>query len=264
MAARLTVRSLPLGIVAAVVGWSGCSPTRLPPVASFPAQTSIQCYTPGPDDYAVVIIPHDTTFVDSAWLRPMLEGIGRNWPVEVPLPRRSVDVGATILRDGAARGFEVKKRSGSSEFDLRAVTAVTAALTNDPRPLPERFLSDSLPITVRFGAKDMTGAFVQTWLSVALPPRPRRSNPEPDFPVERTIGQQVLVAFTVDSMGGVDPSTIEVISSTDDDYTRAVLAVLPRWRFTPSMVRGCRVARPIRWEFGRPVREDRSSGEATR
>jgi TonB family protein len=64
----------------------------------------------------------------------------------------------------------------------------------------------------------------------------------------------VLVAFTVDSMGAVDTSTIDVVSSTDDDYTRAVLAILPRWRFTPSMVRGCRVARAIRWEFGRPTR----------
>ncbi len=254
MAAWMTDRRVTLGAAAALVAWTGCTTTRLPPVASFPAQTAIQCYTPGPDDYAVVIIPRDTAFLDSAWLRPMLEGIGRNWPVEVPLPRRTVDVGAMLFRDGAARGFEVLRRSGSSEFDQRALLAVTIALTSDPRVLPDRFPSDSLPITVRFGAKDMTGAFVQTWLSIALPPKPRRGNPEPDFPVERTIGQQVLVAFTVDSMGAVDTSTIEVVSSTDDDYTRAVLAILPRWRFTPSMVRGCRVARAIRWEFGRPTR----------
>lgn len=254
MASRLRGRAGTLGVAALLVGWGGCRAGRTPPMASFPAQTAVQCFTPGADDYAVVIVPGDTTFADSAWLRPTLEAIGRNWPVEVPLPRRTVDVGATILRDGAATNVRVARRSGSDEFDERAVDAVSAALLADPRPLPDGFAGDSLPIVVRFGARDMAGAFVQTWLSVALPPRPRRGNPEPDFPTERTIGQQVLVAFTVDSLGAVDSSTIEVLSSTDEDYTRAVLAVLPRWRFTPSTVRGCRVARAIRWEFGRPSR----------
>ena len=251
MAAGMTAPRLALGAGVAAVAVA-CATTSTPPMASFPAQTSFQCYTPSPDDYAIVIVPRDTTFRDSAWLRPMLEGIGRNWPVELPLPRRQVDVGATILRDGGTTELAVARRSGSGEFDVRALTAVATALANDPRALPDGFHRDSLPLLVRFGAKDMTGAYVQTWLSVAMPPKPRRT-PDPDFPVERTRGQQVLVAFTVDSTGGVDTSSIELISASDDDYARAVMAVLPRWRFAPSTVRGCRVARRIRWEFGRPL-----------
>lgn len=250
MAAGLKALQLSSGAAVVAVALA-CATTSTPPMASFPAQASVHCYTPSPDDYAIVIVPRDTTFVDSAWLRPMLEAVGRNWPVELPLPRRRVDVGATILRDGGTTALGVARGSGSDEFDLRALTAVATALANDPRPLPDRYQRDSLPLLVRFGAKDFTGAYVQTWLSVAMPPKPRRT-PDPDFPIERTRGEQVLVAFTVDSTGGVDTSSIELISASDDDYARAVLAVLPRWRFSPSTVRGCRVARRIRWEFGRP------------
>jgi hypothetical protein len=60
----------------------------------------------------------------------------------------------------------------------------------------------------------------------------------------------VIAAFTVDSLGNVDASSIEIVASTDDDFANAVVNVLPYWRFTPSTVRGCRVARSIRWEFG--------------
>ena len=251
MAAGVIAGRIVSGIGIAAVALA-CPTTRTPPMSSFPAQAAVDCYTPGPDDYAIVIVPRDTAFVDSAWLRPTLEGIGRNWPVELPLPRRSVDVAATLLRDGGTTALRVAHGSGSREFDLRALTAVSTALADEPRALPGGFRADSLPLLVRFGVKDMTGAFVQTWLSVAQPPKPRRT-PEPEFPVERTRGQQVLVAFTVDSLGRVDTSTIEVISATDDEYARAVRDVLPRWRFAPSTVRGCRVARRIRWEFGRPL-----------
>jgi TonB family protein len=251
MAAGMIAPRLALGAGVAAIAVA-CATSSTPPMASIPARTSFHCYTPSPDDYAIVIVPRDTTFRDSAWLRPMLEGIGQNWPVELPLPRRQVDVRATILRDGGTTELAVDRRSGSGEFDVRALTAVAAALANEPRPLPDDFLHDSLPLLVRFGVKDMTGAYVQTWLSVAMPPKPRRT-PDPDFPVERTRGQQVLVAFTVDSTGGVDTSSIEVISASDGEYARAVMAILPRWRFAPSTVRGCRVARRIRWEFGRPL-----------
>ena len=229
---------------------AACHPKQSAPMSSFPAHASLDCFVPGIDDYAVTIVVPDTTFRDSAWLRPVLDEVGHNWPVTLPLPKRALDVGFTYHRDGSFSRPRVTHTSGAVLFDDRALRAVAAALTDTTRRLPARFQGDSLPLVVRFGSTNFAGAVVQTWYSVARPPKPRRGNPEPNYPREKMRGQQVIAAFTVDSLGAVDPSTIEIVSSSDDDFANAVVDVLPKWRFSPSTIRGCRVARSIRWEFG--------------
>lgn len=234
-----------LGICALV----GClQRTALQP--SIPARVSVECFKPGPDDYSVTIVVRDTTFRDTSWLRPLLDGVGSSWKVELPLPRRSVDVAATIARDGTAHDVRLVRRSGFRDFDERARAAVDTALSDTERPLPARYTPDSLRLLVRFGPPDTDYALVQTWLSIVKPPKPKRGNPEPDYPADRRVGQRVTAIVLVDSLGVVDPDSIEIALSTDDDYARAVLEVLPRWRFTPSMIRGCRVARLLRLDFG--------------
>jgi len=254
--ARLTVTAVPAPLVTvfaaalAAALASGCHPHQSPPMASFPAHASVECFVPAPDDYAVTIVVPDTTFHDSAWLRPMLADVGRYWPVSLPLPKNALDVGFTFYRDGTSSKPRVTKHSTALAFDERALRAVASATADTSRRLPDSFSGDSLPLLVRFGSTDFTGALVQTWYSVARPPKPRRGNPQPDFPKARQRGEQVIAAFTVDSLGNVDASSIAIVSSTNDDFANAVVDVLPRWKFTPSTIRGCRVARSIRWEFG--------------
>ncbi len=237
-------------LTAALVLLGACHQASSPPMSSFPAHASLNCFVPGPDDYAVTIVVPDTTFRDSAWLRPMLDGVGQNWPVTLPLPKRALDVAVTFRRDGSSSRPRVVKPSGAVLFDERALRAVTAAFSDTSRRMPKRYRGDSLPMLVRFGSTNFTGALVQTWYSVSRPPRPKRGNPDPDYPKEKRKGQQVIAAFTVDSLGTVDASSIEITASTDDDFANAVVNVLPRWKFSPSTIRGCRVARSIRWEFG--------------
>lgn len=250
----LTARSATTSALAAAVlsaaFVTACRPATSPPMASFPAHASLDCFVPSQDDYAVTIVVPDTTFQDSAWLRPILGDIGRYWPVSLPLPKYALDVAFTFHRDGTSSKPRITKRSSAGTFDERALRAVVTALSDTSRRLPPSFHGDSLPMVVRFGSTDFTGALVQTWYSVAKPPRPRRGNPQPDFPKERQRGEQVIAAFTVDSLGNVEPSSVAIVSSTNDDFANAVVNVLPRWKFTPSTVRGCRVARGIRWEFG--------------
>ena len=219
-------------------------------MASFPAHASLECYVPGPEDYALTIVVNDTTFRDSSWLRPMLNGIGQNWPVTLPLPKHALDVGFTVYRDGTSSPPTITKGSGAPTFDKRALRAVIVAASDTAHGYPTTYAPDSLPLLVRFGSVDFTGALAQMWYSVARPPKPRRGNPQPAYPKEKQRGEQVIAAFTVDSLGSVDPSTISIVTSTNDDFANAVVEVLPRWKFTPSTVRGCRVARGIRWEFG--------------
>ena len=237
-------------LTAAAVLLAGCHQKPTAPMASFPAHASLDCYVPGPDDYAVTIVVPDTTFRDSAWLRPILDEVGKHWPVTLPLPKRALDVSFTFRRDGSTTRPRIIRGSGATLFDDRALRAVIAAVGDTSRRMPPRYRADSLPLLVRFGSTDFTGALVQTWYSVSRPPRPRRGNPDPAYPADKRKGQQVIAAFTVDSTGRVDQSSIEIVSSTDDDFANAVVEVLPRWKFTPSTVRGCKVARSIRWEFG--------------
>jgi protein TonB len=56
------------------------------------------------------------------------------------------------------------------------------------------------------------------------------------------IDGRVLVQFIVDSAGKVDVTTIQVLSSTHDLFTRAVRDVLPAFRFKPAEING----RPVR------------------
>lgn len=241
---RLGCLTLAAGLLAA------CQPKAAPPMSSFPARASLDCFVPAPDDYAVTIVVPDTTFRDSAWLRPILSGVAASWPVSLPLPKRALDIGFTFRRDGTTSKPRVLKPSGAILFDDRALRAVVTALADTGRRLPSRFTGDSLPLIVKFGSTNFSGALVQTWYSVSRPPKPRRGNPQPDYPPDKRRGQQVIAAFTVDSLGGVDPASIEIVSATDDDFASAVVDVLPKWKFSPSTIRGCRVARSIRWEFG--------------
>ena len=239
--------------VSAVMGAAALAachqPTR-PPMASFPAHASLECFVPSAEDYAVSMIVRDTAFHDSAWLRPILSDISGHWAVGLPLPKYALDVGFVFHRDGKLSPPRIVKASPSRTFDNRALAAVVAAVSDTSLRLPGAFGGDSLPLLVRFGSTEFTGAVAQTWYSVARPPKPRRGNPPPDYPMEKQRGEQVIASFTVDSLGDVDPRTIDILASTNDDFANAVVEVLPRWKFTPSMVRGCRVARTIRWEFG--------------
>jgi protein TonB len=52
---------------------------------------------------------------------------------------------------------------------------------------------------------------------------------------------RVLVRFTVDTLGRVDMSTVQIVQSTHDLFSRAVRDALPGFRFKPAEVGGVRV-----------------------
>lgn len=244
--------TLPLRAAAVLAMLAACGGRPSEPAPAFPARLAVECFTPGREDYALTLVVRDTLFTDTAWVRPILDGVAGYWRVELPLPKRSVDVAVQMFRDARRPTVGVVKGSGSREFDGRALTAVEGALADGDRPLPTRYDRDTLQLLVRFGPADVEDALVQTWFSVARPPRAQRRNPEPDHPAHGQPGQRVVAVFVVDSLGAVDAASMRVVQATDDGYAQAVLAVLPRWRFTPSTVRGCKVAREVRWVFGDP------------
>ena len=248
LASRARLALCAAGTLAALAA-SCHRPEARPALPSFPAEAALNCFVPTTDDYSVTIVVADTTFRDSSFLRPILAGIAQHWPVSLPLPHLAADVAFDLYRDGRSSDPRIVKASHIRVFDTRALEAVRVALGDSVWPIPARYRHDTLHALVRFGPPDANYALVQTWYSVVKPPKPRRDNPQPDYPPERRAGQQVIAAFTIDTTGLVDSTSVQILSSTDEDYAAAVLAVLPRWRFSPSTVRGCKVARRVRWEF---------------
>ncbi|MEP6492678.1 MAG: energy transducer TonB [bacterium] len=58
---------------------------------------------------------------------------------------------------------------------------------------------------------------------------------------QAAIDGRVVVRFTVDTAGRIDMSSVEVLSSTHDLFSRSVRDALPQFRFKPSELAGRRV-----------------------
>ena len=68
------------------------------------------------------------------------------------------------------------------------------------------------------------------------PPRPRY----PEGLRAAGLGGRVLVQFTVDTAGLVEPRSVRVLEATHEQFANAVRDVLPRYRFVPAELNGRR------------------------
>jgi protein TonB len=82
---------------------------------------------------------------------------------------------------------------------------------------------------------EWVGADLQTRILASGKPR------YPESLRQAAIDGRVLVRFTVDTIGRIDMSSVSVLSSTHDLFTRAVRDALPAFLFKPAEVGGHRV-----------------------
>lgn len=87
----------------------------------------------------------------------------------------------------------------------------------------------------REGRTAWIGADLQTRILVSVRPR------YPESLRQAAIDGTVLVRFVIDTTGKVDMTSVAVVSSTHDLFTRAVREALPGFRFKPAEARGQRV-----------------------
>ena len=79
---------------------------------------------------------------------------------------------------------------------------------------------------------------------VARDARAFRTNEMPRFPLgePKRRYQQVTARFMIDTVGRVDTTSVEILTTSGEAFTRQVLLALPAWRFEPAeLVPGCRV-----------------------
>ena len=82
---------------------------------------------------------------------------------------------------------------------------------------------------------EWVGADLQTRILASGKPR------YPESLRQAAIDGRVLVRFTVDTTGRIDMSSLSVLASTHDLFTRAVRDALPAFRFKPAELGGHRV-----------------------
>jgi TonB family protein len=227
---------------------------RTPPrSASVVVGSAPACWKPSAEDFSVTAAVADTTFHDSAYARTLLGAVIERWQVPVPLAMRRTDVSALVHRDGRMSDVKLHRRSYYLDYDQRAERAVkTVADERVFDSLPLRYHRDSLPVVFRFGDPTADSAVAQFFMSFPKPPQPEPGNPMPEYPEEAAregVTGRVTVTFLVDSMGAVDTASVRVLDSPHPALTRAVLDVLPRWHFKAANLRGCRMAREVRYPF---------------
>jgi protein TonB len=63
------------------------------------------------------------------------------------------------------------------------------------------------------------------------------------------IGGEVVAQFVVDRTGKVDMDTFKALSSSAPEFTAAVKAALPTWRFDAAVIRGTKVSQLVQQAF---------------
>ena len=157
------------------------------------------------------------------------------------------------LRDGHVTAVRISRTSYVPALDDALLTALRRASDEAAfAPFEPRESSDRLPLVldVAFGLEDST----RTGIDAALIERPRHAalllprviEPQrmPRLRNAREAGSQLGVVdmtFGVNEQGRVVPGTVEFRRVTTTPLARAVLKVLPLWRFEPARIAGCAV-----------------------
>lgn len=137
--------------------------------------------------------------------------------------RRSYQVDATVL---VALG-DTLRQAATVARDL--VAAHRSSLTQEARAHDAYFEFQVSPRAKRF--------------STAAPPV------YPDSLKAAGVEGEVLAQFVVDSLGRVEPSSIKILRSTHELFSRAVIEALPKMDYTPAMVGSRRVRQLVQEPF---------------
>ena len=172
-----------------------------------------------------------------------------------------VSVDFVARRDGSVRQVHLSRSSYVPALDsalLRAVRAAGAESAFGPFDSSMTGESVLLIAEVAFGLEDS----IRAGIDAALMRRPRHHamqlpriiEPQrlPRFVSARAAGSTlgfVDMSFAVSATGLVLPGTVEFTRVTTRTLARAVLEVLPSWRFVPSTIAGCAIPSLVSQSF---------------
>jgi len=153
-----------------------------------------------------------------------------------------------VLFEGEASLLEFSSLSGDDRFDESIETIIDEPMPGGPE-WPAVASGDSLLVEVRFGGAG-GGDSVVRFAAEQTPVRLNRNSMrvEPRRPVPRSAA--ATVKYDVQPSGIVEPRSIEVLRSNDNDLTDAILEALRMAQFEPA-TSNCRpIAQSVVQTFG--------------
>jgi hypothetical protein len=164
-------------------------------------------------------------------------------------------------RDGSVQEMHLSRTSYVSALDSALLRALRGASSEAAfAPFDRGNTADELALVldVAFGLEDS----IRTGIDAALMQLPRHARMQmprvlepqrmPHFANARAAGSQlgaVDLSFAVSETGRVLPGTVEFTKVTTETLARAVLDVLPYWRFEPAQIAGCAVPALVSQSF---------------
>jgi TonB family protein len=165
--------------------------------------------------------------------------------VAVYLVDSALAVADSTVADSTGTFYLTASKTG--QYSLRV--AASGALPVYTRPFP---LSTTEVHQERIALNVVPDARIYFEFEVQERVKPLPGNRPPQYPPslrKNHIEGQVLLQFVVDSTGRPLPRTTKVLRSSHDDFTKAVLLVLPGFRFEPARRGGRSVAQLVQMPF---------------
>ena len=166
-----------------------------------------------------------------------------------------------VLRDGRAQRVHLSRSSYVPALDSAVLRALErASVERAFGPFDSSMPGEVVPLVleVAFGLEDS----IRVGIDAALVMRPRHGvltmpsivEPQrlPRFRSARAAGSNlgfVDVSFAVSEAGRVLPGTVEFTRVTTRTLARAMLEILPGWRFVPATIAGCPVPALVSQSF---------------
>ena len=159
-----------------------------------------------------------------------------------------------VLHDGSLSAFSWQRRTASPELNQALVAAAVAASRDHSLlPVPATIAAGfaDIPLAVELTDRPtrdpVLAAITHPYFPVDLPATARSELAGPDLPGEAIPPVQLNLLIGAD--GTIDVPATQVIGPPPStDVLRAIVAVLPRWRYAPARLQGCPVADWVRRE----------------
>jgi bla regulator protein blaR1 len=145
-------------------------------------------------------------------------------------------------------------RSVCLSVSATAAFALACAVEKPESPdHPNRLQADAIQKTAVRSAQPLGPNESMTYFEfqVQKPATPRESQ-QLQYPATMKgsgIGGEVIAQFVVDRTGRVDMDTFKALSSSAPEFTAAVKAALPTWRFDAAVIRGTKVGQLVQQAF---------------
>jgi hypothetical protein len=141
------------------------------------------------------------------------------------------------------------------------VVLLAACAHSSPLPASETEVGARIAGPLKYGdcAEARRRAALQPDLEVERIPAPLAMKPAPFRDVPETAyrkdgSAEIRIDVIVDTLGRADMKTFKVVKVSNKWFTENVRDVLPRWRFTPALLAGCKVARVYHFMSSVPAR----------